>query len=39
MFPMMCEAGGLGYPALIEHLVALALDEARTKAGFSCLKD
>jgi len=33
MYPMMCEAGGLPYSALLDELVSLAVDRKRTRAA------
>ncbi|GAB1454853.1 D-alanine--D-alanine ligase family protein [Spirochaetota bacterium] len=35
MFPMMCEQGGLSYTALIDELLALAVERKKTKAVLS----
>jgi len=33
MYPMMCEAGGLPYPALLDELIALAAKRKKTRAA------
>ncbi|PKL26522.1 MAG: D-alanine--D-alanine ligase A [Spirochaetae bacterium HGW-Spirochaetae-3] len=33
MYPMMCEAGGLPYSALLDELVSLAVDRKKTRAA------